>query len=106
MQASNSALSAFLQDGKRFALRFQHILQDAPLQIYFSALVFAPEASIVREAFKDKMRGWMKLLSKRKDDWDGCRSVLEGHTADINAVAFSPDGQLIASASSNTTVQV
>lgn len=37
------------------------------------------------------MPGWIKLLSKREDDWDGCRSVLEGHTYYVKAVAFSSD---------------
>ncbi|KAF2806347.1 HET-domain-containing protein [Mytilinidion resinicola] len=92
VEASNSALSAFLHDARRFTLRFRHILQDAPLQIYSSALIFAPEASIVRKAFVDEMPKWIKLLSKREDDWDACRSVLEGHNSSVNAVAFSPAG--------------
>ncbi|KAF2814318.1 uncharacterized protein BDZ99DRAFT_567968, partial [Mytilinidion resinicola] len=106
VEALNSALSAFLQDARRFTLRFRHILQDAPLQIYSSALIFAPEASIVRKAFVEEMPVWIKLLSKREDDWDACRSVLEGHTSSVNAVAFSQDGHLVASASSDKTVRV
>jgi WD40 repeat protein len=35
-----------------------------------------------------------------------CRSVLEGHTASVNAVVFSADGQLLASASHDQTVRV
>jgi hypothetical protein len=34
------------------------------------------------------------MLSMKEADWDACRSMLEGHSDTVSAVAFSPDGQL------------
>jgi hypothetical protein len=42
-----SSASASLNDAKRFILRFQSVIANAPLQIYCSVLVFAPERSLI-----------------------------------------------------------
>ena len=39
---------ALLYDAKRFVLYNQLVIEQAPLQLYCSALVFAPEKNIVR----------------------------------------------------------
>ncbi|KAI1523476.1 WD40 multi-domain protein, partial [Pyrenophora tritici-repentis] len=100
---SASFVSTFLHDAKRFILRFQSVLANAPLQIYCSALLFAPERSVIRRTFVDQVPERVKMLSIKEADRDACRSTLEGHSNWVRAVAFSPDGQLVASASGDKT---
>ncbi|KAI9859115.1 MAG: hypothetical protein M1813_007071 [Trichoglossum hirsutum] len=101
-----STVSSFLHDAERFTLRFQSILEDAPLQVYSSALIFAPETTIIRKTFADHIPRLVNMISKVRDNWDACRSTLEGHSYPVKAVAFSSDGQLVASASNDETVRL
>ncbi|MCJ1423104.1 hypothetical protein MMC29_000985, partial [Sticta canariensis] len=71
-------LYAFIHDIKRFALYAQPAIVQAPLQVYCGALVFAPIMSI----------------------------TLEGHLNCIKALAFSPDGKVLASASEDAMVKL
>ncbi|KAF3027222.1 hypothetical protein E8E12_000071, partial [Didymella heteroderae] len=112
MEETSQCLSAdtctgFLRDANRFVLRFSSILAEAPLQVYSSALVFAPETSVVQKTFISQVPQAVQMVLGRDAEWDACRSVLEGHTDWVRAVVFSADGQLLASASGDkTTVRV
>ncbi|KAF2023106.1 hypothetical protein EK21DRAFT_50837, partial [Setomelanomma holmii] len=94
-QPSVSMVQSFLQDAKRFVLLFQTILADAPLQIYYSAIVFVPQTSLIRRTFEQQVPHEVRMLSMKEADWDACRSTLEGHSNSVMAVAFSPDGQIL-----------
>jgi WD40 repeat protein len=99
-------VQSFLQNAKRFVLRFQTILVDAPLQIYYSAIVFAQQTSVIRQTFEQQVLHEVRMLSMKETDWDGCHSTLEGHSDYVSAVAFLLNGQLVASASDDKTLRL
>ncbi|KAI9778094.1 MAG: hypothetical protein M1839_008398 [Geoglossum umbratile] len=85
-----------------------HIINrlQALVEVYSSALIFAPEATIIRRTFANCIPKWVKMVSKAEDNWDACRSILKDHSDPVRAVTFSPNGQLIASVSSDKTVRL
>ncbi|KAI1747267.1 hypothetical protein F4782DRAFT_543632 [Xylaria castorea] len=89
-------LSAFLDDALRFMLTNTHIIRTAPLQIDFSALVFAPAESIVRLMYRNDIPKYISPLPQTESRWGACLHTLEGHQRLLESVAFSPDGTLIA----------
>jgi WD40 repeat protein len=93
-------------DAKRFIFNCRSIIDSAPLQIYYSALIFAPKMSIIRELFLDQIPTWICKLPQIQEGWTGPLQVIDGHSEEVFAVAFSPDGQLLATASSDTTVKL
>jgi NACHT domain/WD domain, G-beta repeat len=101
----SSDLSAFIHDAMRFNVFNRSMIEQAPLQAYCSALVFAPEKSIVREGFESCIPPWIQTKPRVETYWNAMLQTLEGHTVAVTSVAFSPDGKQIVSGSRDKTVR-
>jgi WD40 repeat protein len=91
---------------KRFALYNRLVIEQTPLQLYCSALVFGPEKSIVRETFKKCIPTWIERKPRVQTYWSAALQTLEGHTSSVSSVAFSPDGKRVVSGSDDETVRL
>ncbi|KAL4864411.1 hypothetical protein BDV12DRAFT_11428 [Aspergillus spectabilis] len=93
LQASlNSSLHAIINDAKRFTLHNRVVIENAPLQIYCSAIVFAPQQSLVRQQFLKVTPSWIGSLPELAPDWS---TLLQS----LKYIALSPDNRTIVSAS-------
>ncbi|KAE8389620.1 hypothetical protein BDV23DRAFT_184222, partial [Aspergillus alliaceus] len=90
------------KEAERFASVYGLIIEEAPLQTYSAALVFCPQNSESKRLYWGERLKFIEHASVMQESWDPCMQTLEGHRHSVNAVAFSPDGQTVASASYNT----
>ncbi|WPJ60368.1 hypothetical protein SMAC4_13252 [Sordaria macrospora] len=101
-----SQLSKLVWDAYRFALAAKSIIEQAPLQAYISALVFAPRNSWIKRNFRAEEPEWIRTKPAVELDWNACLQTLEGHRGNVSSVAFSPDGQRLASGSEDETIKI
>ncbi|KAK4207263.1 heterokaryon incompatibility protein-domain-containing protein [Rhypophila decipiens] len=82
----NSQLTKLVFDAYRFTLTYGWVVKQAPLQ--------AAEEP-----------GWICTKPAVEGDWNACLQTLEGHSGWVQSVAFSPDGQRLASGSDGSDHQ-
>ncbi|KAJ5115912.1 hypothetical protein N7456_000260 [Penicillium angulare] len=87
----------FCREAERFTIRNRYIAEVAPLQVYSSAIVFAPKNSTFREFYGGEVSKWIERLPETDETWGTDLWRLESHPGYDNQVAFSDNGELVAS---------
>ncbi|PWY83871.1 WD40 repeat-like protein [Aspergillus sclerotioniger CBS 115572] len=104
---NESEITTFLYDAKRFLLANIRIAEQAPLQLYSSALVFAPNRSIIRRTFEKDRISCISQLPSVESDWGATLQTIEDPDgSDFAALAVSPDDRVIATGSSGGNVHL
>lgn len=85
-------MSKFLHDAKRFVFSFGTAADLAPLQLYSSALTFAPKASLVRQTFEAQIPKWISQLPLVECDWSACLYEVSAGIVSRGCVMFLPNG--------------
>src|SRR2546430_2945375 len=83
----SSLFLMMIHDAKRFILSYRSIIEKAPLQLYYSALIFSPKKSEIRRYFWDQAPGWVINLPIVEEHWNSSLQVLEGHSSSVYTLA-------------------
>ncbi|KAK3349202.1 hypothetical protein B0T25DRAFT_591653 [Lasiosphaeria hispida] len=114
-----SQLPSLVYNIRRFVQYCSWLVENHPLQVYASALMFSPARSITRDLFKQEVQRWITtkpvlVVSGSGDKtvkiWDAATGIytqtLKGHSHYIYSIAFSPDSKLVVSGSGDKTMKI
>lgn len=90
----------------RFLLHSQWVIENYPLQVYSSALLFSPASSLTRQLFEEEELDWVNTTPKMANNWSPCLRTLLGHQDSVTSVVTLGDSTQIASSSMDRTIRI
>ncbi|KAF3104394.1 hypothetical protein TWF102_003036 [Orbilia oligospora] len=103
-EKEGSGVFGFLRDARYFVSQNWHIVDEAPLQVYSSAIIFSPETSNIKVQFRNHIPKWVCRFPKSSRFWGENPKIIQAHVPSEHRVKFSPDDKKLVSASSVGTV--
>ncbi|KIL84644.1 nacht and wd domain protein [Fusarium avenaceum] len=104
--SAEQSVAGFLDDANRFLLFHRRTIEEIPLQLYASALVFSPKQSIVKARFQKEAPKWVTVAPGLDPTWSACLQTLEDHEGGVCSTVYSHDGQWLVSGSRDLKVKL
>ncbi|KAK7423531.1 hypothetical protein QQX98_000989 [Neonectria punicea] len=103
-KVQSHSLLKLTKDAVRFVSFFRGTVEQAPLQIYASVLLFSPTQSTMRQLFfQSDGPSWVTLDPEPDAEWNSCVHTLEPRSY-ASGFAFSPCGRRLASFGEHTII--
>ncbi|KAB8257696.1 WD40-repeat-containing domain protein [Aspergillus pseudonomiae] len=94
---TNTKMRRLVHDARRFAVSFRSVYEKAPLQIYASALLFAPQESIIRYEFGEEIPAWISQKPSAHRYWSPLlHTIPKPRSEIIECLKISADSRLMA----------
>lgn len=90
-------LSEFVMDAHKFFFAFQSPIEQYPLQVYASGLLFSPSNSHIKAVFAEHVPKWATIRYGLKDQWPSHLYAI-GDLPPLIKVRYSEDGRKLISA--------
>ncbi|KAF5679160.1 vegetative incompatibility het-e-1 [Fusarium heterosporum] len=95
-KASGSQLLRFIVDARYFTGYFYSGIKEAPLQLYYSGVIFSPKASIVPQSLSSRMYPeWVAHPSNVPTDWPQNLQAFRASRKNLCGIDFLSDGRLV-----------
>ncbi|KAF8548063.1 hypothetical protein OG21DRAFT_1607113 [Imleria badia] len=104
--AKEQEIAMLASEASQFIQVFAPVLRECTPHMYLSAMPQTPSSSSLCKVWSNHLEKHGSLTSGHRANWPAEVHTLQGHTASVYSVAYSPDGRHIVSGSYDKTIRV